>query len=80
MTKMALKFYQTDVENPQFVTDRGCECIGELLVDMPDVRGGTERSVMVSIRFGETEIMVCGVDKTTGKRQETKLDLLGRNC
>ncbi|XP_056010525.1 uncharacterized protein LOC125681968 isoform X4 [Ostrea edulis] len=80
MTKMSLKFYQSDIENPQFVTDPGCECIGELLVDMPDKTGGTERSVMVSIKFGETEIMVCGVDRTTGKRQETKLDLLGKNC
>ncbi|XP_061164545.1 uncharacterized protein LOC133173581 [Saccostrea echinata] len=79
MTKMVLKFYQSNEENPQFVTDKGCECIGELLVDMPDVRGGKERSVLVSIKFGETEIMVCGVDKTTGNRQETKLDLLGRN-
>ncbi|XP_062571661.1 uncharacterized protein LOC134233693 isoform X2 [Saccostrea cucullata] len=78
MTKMGLKFYQSNEENPQFVSDEGCVCIGELLVDMPDIRGGKERSVLVSIKFGETEIMVCGVDRTTGKRQETKLDLLGR--
>ncbi|XP_052721737.1 uncharacterized protein LOC128192798 isoform X3 [Crassostrea angulata] len=77
MKSMVLKFYQSDQEDPKFVSDRGCECIGKLSVEMPDLSGGTKRSVMVSIKFGETEITVCGVDKTTGKKQETVLDLLG---
>nr|XP_034301188.1 heat shock 70 kDa protein 12A-like [Crassostrea gigas] len=77
MKLMVLKFYQSDKVDPKYVTDTGCECIGKLSVEMPDLSGGTERSVMVSIKFGETEITVCGVDKTTGKKQETVLDLLG---
>nr|XP_034301187.1 uncharacterized protein LOC105326615 isoform X2 [Crassostrea gigas] len=76
MKSMVLKFYQSEIKNPTYVTDYGCECIGKLSVEMPDLSGGTERSVMVSIKFGETEITVCGVDKTTGKKQETVLDLL----
>lgn len=77
MKSMFLKFYQSDNENPKFVTDPGCECIGTLMVEMPDLKGGTERSVMVSISFGQTEITVWGKDKTTGKTQETTLNLLG---
>ncbi|XP_065932831.1 uncharacterized protein [Magallana gigas] len=77
MKSMILKFYQSEIKNPKYVTDPGCKCIGKLSVEMPDLSGGTERSVIVSIKFGETEITVCGVDKTTGKRQETMLNLLG---
>lgn len=77
MKSMVLEFYQSDSKDPKFVTDPGCECIGKLSVEMPDLSGGTERTVMVSINFGETEIAVCGVDKTTGKKQETTLNLLG---
>lgn len=77
MKSMVLKFYQSEIKNPKYVTDPYCKCIGKLSVEMPDLSGGTERSVMVSIKFGETEITVCGVDKTTGKRQETMLNLLG---
>nr|XP_019922341.2 heat shock 70 kDa protein 12A-like [Crassostrea gigas] len=77
MKLMVLKFYLSEIKNPKYVTDPGCKCIGKLSVEMPDLSGGTERSVMVSIKFGETEITVCGVDKTTGKKQETVLDLLG---
>nr|XP_034301175.1 uncharacterized protein LOC117681324 isoform X4 [Crassostrea gigas] len=77
MKSMVLKFYQSEIKNPTYVTDPGCQCIGKLSVEMPDLSGGTERSVMVSIKFGETEITVCSVDKTTGKKQETVLDLLG---
>eukprot|EP00105_Crassostrea_gigas_P038193 XP_019922341.1 PREDICTED: heat shock 70 kDa protein 12A-like [Crassostrea gigas] len=77
MKSIVLKFYQSEIKNPKYVTDPGCKCIGKLSVEMPDLSGGTERSVMVSIKFGETEITVCGVDKTTGKKQETALDLLG---
>lgn len=76
MKSMVLKFYQSEIQDPKYVTDSRCKCIGKLSVEMPDLSGGTERSVMVSIKFGETEITVCGVDKTTGKRQETMLDLL----
>uniref|UniRef100_K1PRX6 Heat shock 70 kDa protein 12A n=1 Tax=Magallana gigas TaxID=29159 RepID=K1PRX6_MAGGI len=77
MKLMVLNFYQSDKKDPEFVTDDSCKCIGKLSVEMPDLSGGTERSVMVSIKFGETEIEVCGEDKTTGKKQETKLNLLG---
>ena len=76
MRQMFIKFYQTNEENPKFVTDKGCECIGELIVDMPDTSKGKERSVEVSVFFGETEISVKGLDKTTQKLQEAKLNLL----
>lgn len=77
MKLMALKFYKSGNKDPKFVTDPGCECIRTLMVEMPDLSGGTERSVMLSISFGETEIAVCSVDKTTGEKQETVLNLLG---
>lgn len=65
-----LKFYQTNEKNAKFVTNKGCEYIGELIVDMPDTIKGRERSVEASIYFGETEITVYG------EVQKTQLNLL----
>ena len=76
MRQMFIKFYQTNEKNPKFVTDEGCECIGELIVDMPDTTKGKDRSVEVSLFFGETEISVKGLDTTSGKLLETKLNLM----
>ena len=45
-------------------------------MDMPDTTKGKERSVEVSLFFGETEISVKGLDTTSGKLQETKFNLM----
>ena len=78
MKQMFIKFYQTNEKNAKFVTDKGCECIGELIVDMPDTTKGKDRSVELSLFFGETEIsvQVQGLDTTSCKLQKTKLNLL----
>ena len=78
MKQMFINLYQTNEKNPKFVTDKGCECIGELIVDMPDTTKGKDRSVELSLFFGETEIsvQVQGLETTSCKLQKTKLNLL----
>lgn len=76
MKSMVLRFYRSYTRNPKFVTDPGCEYIGTMTVELPDLSGGTERSVVLSIRFYDTEITVHGVEKTTGKKRKATLNLL----
>lgn len=71
-----LRLYRSDTRNPNFVTDPGCEYIGTMTLDFPDLSGGAEGSVVLSFRFYDTEITVHGVDKTTGKKQKATLNLL----
>jgi hypothetical protein len=75
MTKMTLNIYRTREPNPQFITDKGCELFGEMMVEMPSTKGGQERKVMVSLQFGETEILFSGQDQTSTRRCELTLQL-----
>ncbi|KAJ8297693.1 hypothetical protein KUTeg_024224, partial [Tegillarca granosa] len=68
MTKMSVKIYRSRRKNPIYVTDQDCSYLGRMVVDMPDTRGGLNRTVVVSITFGETEIMVEGLDKSSNKK------------
>ncbi|XP_062569121.1 uncharacterized protein LOC134231209 [Saccostrea cucullata] len=70
MTKMTVNIYRSRHPNPQFITDKGCELFGEMTVNMPITKGGQERTVVVSMKFGETEILFSGQDKTSGERRE----------
>lgn len=76
MTKMAVHLYRSKHKNPKYVTDKGCENLGTITVDMPDTKRGLNRKVLVSLTFGDTELIVEGKDETTGKSVSTSLDLL----
>lgn len=76
MTEMTLNLFQTDDKNPIYTTDVGCTEIGKLKVEMPNISKGMERQVNVCLIFGDTELIVEGVDKETGKSTRVHLDLL----
>lgn len=76
MTKMSVKIYRSTSKNPRYVTDKDCLYLGRMVVDMPNTRGGLNRTVVVSMTFGETELMVEGLDKTSNKKVHVSLDLL----
>jgi hypothetical protein len=76
MTEMTLNLFQTDDKNPIYTTDAGCTEIGKIKVEMPNISKGMERQVNVSLIFGDTELIVKGVDKETGKSTCAHLDLL----
>lgn len=77
MTEMTLNLFQTDDKNPIYTTDAGCTEIGKIKVEMPNISKGMERRVDVSLIFGDTELIVEGLDTETGKKSPcVHLDLL----
>ncbi|KAK3611893.1 hypothetical protein CHS0354_021328 [Potamilus streckersoni] len=72
-----LSIYKSKNVNPCYVTDPGCEQIGDLVVDMPDLTGEKNRQVAVTTYFGETELRAEAVDKTTGRKYTASFEFLG---
>ncbi|KAL3857037.1 hypothetical protein ACJMK2_011737 [Sinanodonta woodiana] len=69
--QMRCDIYQTESVEPKYVTDEGCEKIAVILIEMPDVTGGTSRKVEVTMIYGGTELRVKCIDETTGKEFKT---------
>ncbi|KAK3100136.1 hypothetical protein FSP39_015217 [Pinctada imbricata] len=76
MTKMSVRLYKSQSEDPKYVTDSDCVLLGKMTVDMPDTSRGLNRKVEVSLTFGDVELKCRGKDCSTGKIVETSLDLL----
>lgn len=76
MKEMTLNLYQTNEKDPKYTTDEGCEEIGKIRVEMPDTSKGMDRQVIVSLTFGDTELIVEGKDNETGRSADVHLDLL----
>ncbi|KAL3857065.1 hypothetical protein ACJMK2_011761 [Sinanodonta woodiana] len=72
--QMRCDIYQTESVEPKYVTDAGCEKIVVILIEMPDVTGGTNRKVEVTMIYGGTELRVKCVDETTGKEFKTSIN------
>ncbi|KAL3881740.1 hypothetical protein ACJMK2_028136 [Sinanodonta woodiana] len=72
-----LAIYRSKNVNPSYVTDSGCELIGQLRVDMPDLTGEKNRQVAVTTCFEETELRAEAVDKTTGRKYTASFEFLG---
>ncbi|XP_066285858.1 heat shock 70 kDa protein 12A-like [Branchiostoma lanceolatum] len=68
--------YCTGEKNPEFTTDPGMTICGRVHVDMPDTRGGKERTIEVKFTFGRTEIDVQAEDLTSHTRAFTTIDFL----
>ena len=57
-TKVDLRVYVTENLNPEYVDEEGCQFLGSLTVDIPDITGGLKRSIGVQLIFGGTELSV----------------------
>ena len=73
---MSLIFYRSTLQSPKYITDIGCEKIGTLNVEMPDLTGNTERSVSLTVEFGDTEMKAEAVDGNTGVKFTAAFDFL----
>jgi hypothetical protein len=62
-----------------YITDSGCTLIGKIKVLIPDICGGLDRPVKVSITFGGTELKVKAVEQKTNKATMVKLQFLDQN-
>ncbi|XP_060083671.1 heat shock 70 kDa protein 12A-like [Ylistrum balloti] len=67
--EMLLKVYASDDLDPMYVTDRNCEFLGKIVVELPESK---ERlTVEVSMIFGETELMVEAREQSAGQIAKT---------
>lgn len=74
---MTVQFYYTSEPNPGFVDENGCRELGTMQVDVPGY--GKDRSAVISMKFGKTEIEATAVvdHNQTKLETRTKLNFLG---
>lgn len=76
-TSLVLDFYTSTEEEPKFVTDHNSQFIGQLEVQVRDLRGGKERGIWVEMTFSGTEIIVAAREEKTNKVTQAKFNCLG---
>ena len=76
MTNMYFSFYATSKKEVRYIDEKGVEKIGEMTVEMPSTEGGVKRKVDLFCYFGDTEIKVKAVDRTSGSKCKTSLRFL----
>ncbi|MCL2935140.1 MAG: HSP70 family protein [Trichodesmium sp. MAG_R02] len=76
MTNMYFSFYATSKKEVRYIDEKGVEKIGEMTVEMPSTEGGVNRKVDLFCYFGDTEIKVKAVDRTSGSKCKTSLRFL----
>lgn len=59
--------YSSPREDPKYVDESDCNYLGFITVDIPNIREGLDRRVLVRFIFGGTEIRVEGVNEETKK-------------
>ena len=74
---MHIRFYASELTDPNYVDDPGCECIGNLDLDISHVPGGLKRRVYLRLTFSDTEIQATARIEETGEEITTRLDFLG---
>jgi hypothetical protein len=76
MTKMPVKLYCSTDPNPKYVTDDSCTLLGEIVVDIPQKYRSRNTNVIVSMTFGQTEIIVEGKVEHSNESVTTVIDFL----
>ncbi|NET24568.1 hypothetical protein [Okeania sp. SIO1I7] len=70
---MNFAFFSTPKEDVYYTDESDVTTLGELLVEMPFTTGGLDRRVEVTFYFGQTEIRVKAIDKTSGNEYKTSI-------
>ncbi|XP_045204834.2 heat shock 70 kDa protein 12B-like [Mercenaria mercenaria] len=61
---------------PEFVTDRGCSYLGEIIVNIPEMEQEEGGTVDVKMTFGGTELTVEALEKKSRKSYRSRFDFL----
>ncbi|MCF2145843.1 HSP70 family protein [Desmonostoc muscorum LEGE 12446] len=70
---MLLKFFSTSKKEVRYTDEPSVTKLGELLVEMPFTTGGLDRIVEVKYYFGQTEIKIKAIDRTSGNEYKTSI-------
>jgi len=75
MRGMYFEFFSTSKKDAEvmYTDEPGVTKLGELLVEMPFTTGGLDRVVEMTFYFGQTEIKVKGIDRTSGNEYKTSI-------
>ena len=77
-TILHIWFYASELTDPDYVDDPGCECIGKLDLDISHVPGGLEdKRVYLSFTFSDTEIQATARIEETDEEVTARFDFLG---
>lgn len=76
MTAMSVKLYGSTDPDPKYVTDESCTYLGKIIVDIPEDCRNTDETILVSMTFGQTEIVVEGQSEHGKNVVKTKIDFL----
>ncbi|XP_069102440.1 heat shock 70 kDa protein 12B-like isoform X2 [Argopecten irradians] len=69
--------YASTSEHPKYVTEKSCQRLGGITLDMPDTTLGKARGANATIYFGGSEIKLTAEDKHTGEKISACFDFLG---
>lgn len=72
--EMLLKIFASESRNPRYVTESGCEYLGKVVIQLPEVE--EKLKVDVNMIFGETELMVEAKESSSGSTYKAFFDFL----
>ncbi|HAG80071.1 MAG TPA: chaperone protein [Cyanobacteria bacterium UBA12227] len=75
-TRMEFEFFSSPEKEVIYTDEAHVTSLGELLVKMPFTTGGLDRIVEVTFFFGQTEIKVKAIDRTSGNEYKTSIRFL----
>ncbi|XP_036431053.1 heat shock 70 kDa protein 12A-like [Colossoma macropomum] len=76
--EMHFSFYCTEKETAEFIDEEGMMKIGSLAVSMPKISQGRNRSVVLEIKFGFTEMQATAIDIDSGETTSVKMDFMSK--
>ena len=78
-TKLSFRFYSTDQEDAEFITDpRVVSENVEISISTPDTTKGLNRQLRLDVKFGGTELKVQVTDVESGNAETASIELVAR--
>lgn len=78
-TEIPFRFYSTDQEDAQFVTDPGVVSENvDIMIPTPDTTKGCDRVLRLDVKFGGTELKVTVTDVESGNVRAASIELVAK--
>ncbi|XP_060577014.1 heat shock 70 kDa protein 12A-like [Ruditapes philippinarum] len=72
-----VKVYTSDQRKPKFIDERGCNLLGNIVVDVSQIRAYEDRVFVVKMIYGDTELGLEATVLKTGQLLNASFDFLG---
>ncbi len=77
-TSMTFGFYSSNRQNVMYVDEWGVECIGSLIVGMPNTNKDMSREVRLEVQFGSTEMKATATDMESAETKSVQFDFMSK--